>query len=73
MGLAHNSRRVKSGLRGLRGVAPPCHYPDRMQTENVLEALQPDLVALSPALAAGPFLIGNWPLFLLIGLAAMPA
>ncbi len=44
-----------------------------MQPENALEAFQPDLIALLPALAAGPFLVGNWPLFLLIGLASMPA
>ena len=37
-----------------------------------LEALQPDLVALLPALAAGPLLVGNWPLLLLIGWASLP-
>ncbi len=43
-----------------------------MQPENDLEAFQPDLVALLLALAAGPLLVGNWPLLLLIGWASLP-
>lgn len=44
-----------------------------MHGENVVEAFQPDLIDLLPALAAGPLLVGNWPVLLLIGWAALPA
>ena len=43
-----------------------------MHGENVVEAFQPDLIDLLPALAAGPLLVGNWPVLLLIGWAALP-
>lgn len=37
-----------------------------------MEALNPDLFDLLPLLAAGPLLVGHWPLLLFVGWTAVP-
>ncbi|GEM_PF-3493819 len=53
------------------GIQP--HPIRHSRRRNELEVFQPDLADLLPFLAAGPFLAGYWPLFALIGWAALPA
>ncbi len=46
--------------------------PGLVRRRAPLEALNPDLFDLLPLLAAGPLLVGHWPLLLLVGWAAVP-